>query len=90
MNATDLLDPLADLRLRLHGENAPLNVQYTYAMLRVLPEEISRHPGSRAFRAAQRDYWAGSTIRLDATRRDVDTALRFLHARDLLPRHVAA
>jgi hypothetical protein len=70
---------LADtLRLALHGQNAPLSAQYAWQMLHLLPRDVAAHPGSREFRQAQRDFWDGRGIALDATRRDIEQGVTFL------------
>lgn len=66
------------LRRLLHGQNAPLTAQYTWAMLHLLPADVARHPGSSDFRHAQRHFWEGRGILLDATRRDVEQGIAFL------------
>lgn len=81
-------DLAAVLRMALHGQNAPLHVQYTWAMLHLLPQPVAAHPGSREFRSAQRDFWTGRGIALDATRRDIEAGLSFLTRHGLLPTFV--
>lgn len=85
---SDAADLSTVLRLALHGQNAPLHVQYTWAMLHLLPTSTAAHPGSREFRSAQRDFWIGRGIALDATRRDIETGLSFLTRHGLLPTFV--
>ncbi|WP_404433138.1 hypothetical protein LG299_02300 [Microbacterium lacus] len=73
------------LRHALHGQNAPLHVQYTFQLLHVLPAHVITDPGSREFRAAQRDYWRGQGILLDATRREISQGVHTLARLGLIP-----
>ena len=79
--------------LRQHaGSNAPTATQLVFHLLHELPAEASSRPGSAAFRAAVRDYFATAARGLDLTptRREVRDACRQLEALGLLPEWVEA
>lgn len=83
-------DPFTELRYRCHGQIPPVTAQLAYYAYAVLPREVCTHPGSREYKNALRELYAGLGLPLSLTRKDIAHGTRFLHANGLLPEWVNA
>ena len=73
-----------------NGHALPTATQLVAQLLHVMPEHVTRHPNSRAFRAQAYRYAAehpGALV-LVPTRAEVNAAVRTLHRLGMLPEHV--
>ena len=83
-------DPFTELRYRLQGQTAPVTAQLIYNGYASLSHAVCTHPGSREYKNALRELYAGLGLPLSLTRKDIAHGTRFLHANGLLPEWVNA
>jgi hypothetical protein len=77
--------PFNPLRLAMHGQNAPVCAQLVHLLVRELPHDVARHPGSAEFRNAARAWFATQSFYIEPTRSDYRAGVLWLARRDLLP-----
>ncbi len=82
--------PFTELRYRLQGQTAPATAQLIYKGYASLPHDVCAHPGSREYKNALRELYAGLGVPVSLTRKDIAHGTRFLHANGLLPEWVNA
>lgn len=74
-----------NLRLAMHGQNAPLQAQFVHHLVHALPRQIAQQPGSAEFRTAMRAHCAEWPVYLEPTRSDIRHGAMFLARHNQLP-----